>query len=341
MGVTMKAGLVYPARSRRKTYSTANPQLQEFFDTNQYVPTFFLPSLSLLTLAACTPPEVQLKLLDERVTEIDFQEHFHIVGISIMTEQGLRGYEIAQRFKSNGVFVVIGGIHASILPREARKYCNSVVIGEAETLWPLLIQDFKKGKVKEFYYNTKKIDLEKSPIPRYELVDTDKYNLIPIQTTRGCPYDCSFCTVTTIFGPKFRNKASKQVLAELEAAQNLSRNRRIVFNDDNMFVNRKKTYRFLEALIPHRIKYFVQSDITIANDEKLLVLMQKSGCVTVFIGFESLVRDNLASLHNSRMKFKHLSSYSEACKKIQSHGIQILGAFILGFDHDTKNVFKN
>ena len=336
----MKIGLIYPSRSRKATYSSANPQLQEFFDTNNYVPTFYLPSLSLLTIAACTPPDVEVRLIDERVTQIDFEEHFDIVGISIITEQALRGYEIAQKFKERGVFTVMGGIHASVLPEEARNYCDCVVIGEGEVLWPELLKHFAKGAVKEFYYNKGQINLDQSPIPRYDLVDEKAYHLIPTQTTRGCPRDCSFCTVTKVYGRRFRNKTIKQVISEVEAIQKVSKNRRIVFNDDNMFINSKKSYELLETLIPLKIKYFTESDIAMAEDEKLLGLMQKSGCVMVFIGFESLVPENLASLQSNKWKFKRLKMYSEACKKIQSHGIQVLGAFIVGFDHDNKDVFQ-
>ncbi|MHA1381614.1 MAG: B12-binding domain-containing radical SAM protein [Candidatus Helarchaeota archaeon] len=336
----MKIGLIYPSRSKKATYSSGYKQLQKFFDTNEYLPTFYLPSLSLLTIAACTPPDIEVIIIDERASTINFEEKFDLVGISIMTEQALRGYEIAQEFKTRGIFTVIGGIHASILPEEARRFCDCVVVGEGEVVWPKLIEDFLSGNVKDIYYNKKQIRLEESPIPRYDLVDVEKFNLLPTQTTRGCPHDCSFCTVTEVYGPKFRNKSVKQIISEVEAIQKLSVNRRIIFNDDNMFINRKKSYELLEALIPLRIKYFTESDVSIAEDEKLLNLMERSGCITVFIGFESLIPENLASLQRNKLKLKRLKMYSEACRKIQSHGIQILGAFIVGFDHDNRDVFN-
>lgn len=301
---------------------------------------FFLPSLSLLTIAACTPPEIEIRLIDERITPIDFDEQADLVGISIMTEQALRGYEIAREFKRRGVMTVMGGIHASVLPEEAASHCDCVVIGEGETLWPKLLDDFRKGSFKRFYSNEEQVDILKSPIPRYDLLSSGTYNVIPTQTTRGCPLDCSFCTATKVYGPRFRCKTVKQVIAEVEAIQQISKSQRIVFNDDNMFVDRKKSYQLLSALIPLKIKYFTESDVSIAEDEKLLDLMQRSGCVTVFIGFESLVPENLTSLHHSQWKFKRLARYSEACRKIQSRGIQVLGAFIVGFDHDDKNVFQ-
>lgn len=337
----MKVGLIYPSRSRKRTYSSSNPRLQNFFDTNAYVPVFYLPSLSLLTIAACTPRDIEIRLIDERTDHIDFDERFDIVGISIMTEQARRGYEIAEAFRERGVFTVIGGIHASVLPNEAKRYCDSVVIGEGELLWQMLIEDFKGKSVKEYYVSKGQIDLEQSPVPRYDLVDVKAYPFYPVQTTRGCPLDCSFCTVTKVFGPRFRNKKIEQVIKELEDALGVSKNRRIVFNDDNMFWNRKRTYELLDAMIPLKVKYFAESDVSIGKDDQLLDLMRKSGCVTVFIGFESLVSENLASIQKNRWKLNHLEIYEEACQRIQSHGIQILGAFILGFDHDSRDIFQH
>lgn len=336
----MKIGLIYPSRSHTHSYKSANSRLQELFDTNPYIPSFFLPSLSLLTIASCTPRDFEIRIIDERVDCIDFEEPFDIAGISIMTEQARRGYEIAQKFKQKGVFTVMGGIHASILPEEALNYCHSVVVGEGEDLWPRFLQDFIKGDVKRIYYKKAPTNLEQSPIPRYDLVDTELFNLIPVQTTRGCPHDCSFCTVTEVFGPKFRSKTVDQVIREIESIKRTSKNRRIIFNDDNMFINREKTYELLESLIPLKIRYFAESDISFAEDEKLLSLAQQSGCVTVFIGLESLIPENLASLQSTKWKFKRLKRYSDACRKIQSYGIQVLGSFIVGFDHDDIDVFQ-
>ncbi|MEW5801320.1 MAG: radical SAM protein [bacterium] len=336
----MKILLIFPSRSRRNTYSSSNTRLQDFFDTNQRVPSFYLPSLSLLTIAACTPKDIEVKLIDERVSRIDFEEHADLVGISIMTEQAMRGYEIAFEFKKRGVPTVMGGIHASILPEEAATHCDSVVIGEGESLWPQILKDFQKRSLRRFYTNDCQVDIMQSPVPRYDLLDMDAYNLIPTQTTRGCPHDCSFCTATKVYGPRFRSKTLKQVIDEVEAIQRASQKHRIVFNDDNMFVDRRKSYQLLSELIPLKIKYFTESDASIAEDEKLLDLMQKSGCVTVFIGFESLVPENLTSLQNNQWKFKRLATYSKVCQKIQSYGIQVLGAFIVGFDHDDKSVFQ-
>ena len=336
----MKIGLIYPSRSRKKTYSCAYPPLQGFFETNPYVPSFILPSLSLLTIASCTPSKEHVRLIDERISPIDFDEPFDIVGISIMTEQARRGYEIAEEFRKRGIFTVIGGIHASVLPRETKRHCDAVIIGEGESSWPELLRDFGQGTPRAFYRASDPLDLRTSPVPRYELVDINAYPFLPLQTTRGCPLDCSFCSATKVFGRSFRTKSIRQIVGEIEALLRVSRNRKVVFNDDNMFMNRKESYELLKAIIPLRIKYFVEADVSIAEDERLLDLMAKSGCVTVFIGFESLISDNLDAIQRTKWKRRRLERYAEACAKIQAKGIQVLGAFILGFDHDDAGVFR-
>jgi radical SAM superfamily enzyme YgiQ (UPF0313 family) len=336
----MKIGLIYPSRSRKRTYTSSHPPLQHFFDTNPYIPSFFLPSLSLLTIAACTPKEHELRLIDERIEPIDFDAPFDIVGISIMTEQARRGYEIAEEFRKRGVFTVIGGIHASILANEAKKHCDSVVVGEGESSWPVLLKDFAQGAARPFYRSPEPFDLSLSPAPRYDLVDPNIYPFFPVQTTRGCPLDCSFCSATKIYGPVYRLKSIAQVLAELDALLKISINRKVVFNDDNMFLNRAQSCELFRAITPLRIKYFAESDVSIADDESLLRLMAKSGCVTVFVGFESLIAENLNAIQPKKWKLRFLEKYEAACAKIQEYGIQVLGAFILGFDHDDSAVFE-
>lgn len=336
----MKIGLIYPSRSRKRTYTSSHPPLQHFFDTNPYVPSFFLPSLSLLTIAACTSKEHELRLIDERVGPIEFDEAFDIVGISIMTEQARRGYEIAEEFRKRGVLTVIGGIHASILADEAKKHCDSVVVGEGELSWPVLLKEFAQGEVKPFYDSPEPFDLSLSPAPRYDLVDPNVYPFFPVQTTRGCPLDCSFCSATKVYGPVYRHKTTAQILAELDALLKLSINRKVVFNDDNMFLNRARSCELFRAITPLRIKYFAESDISIANDESLLRLMAKSGCTTLFIGFESLIAENLNAIQPKKWKLRFLEKYGAACAKIQEHGIQVVGAFILGFDLDDPAVFE-
>ncbi len=332
----MKIGLISPYRTKITTYYSHNPRLRRFFAENKNVPDFFHPNLALLTLAALTPEEIEVELIDERVDTLNFETDFDIVGITMITAQALRGYEIARQFMKRGVYTVLGGIHPTVMPEEAKVHCDTLIVGEAENTWPQFLQDFKRGSPKKLYQDHS-VNLSKSPIPRYDLVNTSQFQLLPIQITRGCPYDCTFCSVTTVFGPRYRVKSTDQIIREIEAIQSVAKNRRCVFNDDNTFVDRKRSYEILEAIKPLKVKYFAQTDISIAEDERLLQLLQESGCKTVFIGFESLVPENLEMIQKSRWKLKHLETYSESCEKIQNHGIQVLGSFLVGLDHDTRN----
>jgi len=331
----VKIGLISPFKKKAATYYTNNSDLSKFFSENTHVPGFFHPNLALLTLAGLTSDSDQVTLIDERVDTLTFTEQFDLIGISMITAQANRGYQIAKQFKKLGVYTVMGGIHPSICPEEASAYCDTVIIGEAEHTWPQLLDDVKRGNPKKVYRDSG-IDITKSPIPRYELVDISKFHILPIQTTRGCPHDCNFCSVKTVFGPKYRIKNTSQIIAEIESIQHIAKNKRIIFNDDNMFVNKKRTKEILEAIKPYKIKYFAQTDISIAEDENVLNLLKESGCVTLFIGFESLVPENLASIDKSGWKLKQSQTYTEKCKKIQSYGIQILGSFMVGLDYDTR-----
>jgi radical SAM superfamily enzyme YgiQ (UPF0313 family) len=332
----MKIGLISPFRSKVATYYSNNQDLQRFFTTNKNVPVFFHPNLALLTLASLTPDTFEITLVDERVDTLTFKEGFDLVGITLITAQAKRGYEIASQFKKQGVYTVLGGIHPTVCPDEASAYCDTVVLGEAERTWPQFLEDFKRGNPKKCYRDSG-VDISTLPVPRYDLVDTSRFHLLPIQTTRGCPHDCSFCSVTTVFGSKYRIKGTEQIIREIKAMQQFSKNRRCVFNDDNMFVNKRRMYEILEAIKPLGIKYFAQTDIAVADDKRLLKKLQESGCSTLFIGFESLVPQNLASIQKSGWKLKYLETYGEKCRIIQSHGIQVLGSFLVGLDHDTKD----
>jgi radical SAM superfamily enzyme YgiQ (UPF0313 family) len=250
------------------------------------------------------------------------------------TSQAIRGYEIAKQFKQRGVYTVLGGIHPTVCPAEAGEIGDTVFIGEAENTWPRFLEDFKLGNPAKIYKDSG-IDISKSPVPRYDLIDTLKYHNLPLQTTRGCPHDCNFCTVKTVFGPKYRIKSTGQIVREMEAIQRVARNKRCIFNDDNMFVNKKKAFEILEAITPMKMMYFAQTDIAVADDDNLLKKLRDSGCVTLFIGFESLVPENLVYIDKTQWKLKQSQLYGEKCKRIQYHGIQVLGSFMIGLDYDS------
>lgn len=296
----------------------------------------------LLEIAALTPKNFKIKLIDENFDAINFKEDFNLVGIGIMTQQTTRGYQIADIFREKGVKVVMGGIHATVLPEEAKEHADSVVIGEAEELWPKVIEDFLNNEVKPFYKTDRLADMTKSPIPRYDLMNLKNYKTIWIQATRGCPIDCEFCAASKIYGFKFRHKQVDQVIDEIKYIIKLYGQQILIsFADDNMFVDKKYSVQLVERLIPLKIRWFAQTDISIAKDENFLKLLRKSGCSFLFIGFETVNKEGLELLDNRNWKLKQFPFYKRAVEKIQSHGIAVFGAFMLGLDADSISIFKN
>jgi radical SAM superfamily enzyme YgiQ (UPF0313 family) len=293
-----------------------------------------IPHLGLAMVAALTPPEVEVSLTDENVTDIDFQKEIDLVGITALTVTAPRAYEIADNFRARGAKVILGGTHPSALPDEASQHADAIVIGEAEGIWPNLINDFKENKLQRVYRQSERPSLVNLPIPRRDLFAKGAYYVTnTISTTRGCPYACSFCPVTSFFGHTYRCRPIEEVLKEIET---LNQKEFIVFVDDNIVGNPKFAEEFFRALIPYRIKWVSQASVTVARNDELLRLAAASGCVDLFIGFETLSPANLAAVGK---KVNIVDEYETVIKKIHSHGIAIHGFFILGLDEDDEEVF--
>lgn len=320
--------------------------LQESY---QYLKAWYSPSLSLLTIAALTPSEVDVELVQEDFAAIDFQKRYDVVGITAMTQSAERAYAIADRFRALGAHVVIGGIHATVLPEEAALHADTVVVGEAEELWPRFVEDFRNGVPARIYRNPPDhcVDLTRSPVPRYELLRGREslldprryYNFVPIQVTRGCPHDCEFCLVSSIYGKKPRVKTMQQVRAEILSIKRNLPNRLILFADDNLFIDRRFAKDLLRELIELKVRWIGQSDIAIGEDDELLELIYRAGCLFLLIGFESLDPGNLAGMNRNTWKLRQLRSYEKNLRAIQEHGIMVFGSFIFGLDNDDAGVF--
>jgi radical SAM superfamily enzyme YgiQ (UPF0313 family) len=294
-----------------------------------------IPPLGLAMVAAVTPPEVEVSLTDENVTDIDFQKKIDLVGITALTVTAPRAYEIADNFRARGAKVILGGTHPSVLPEEASQHADAVVIGEAEGIWPNLINDFKASKLQRVYRQSERPSLVNLPIPRRDLFAKGAYYVTnTISTTRGCPYSCSFCSVTSLFGRAIRCRPVEEVLREIET---LNQKEFIVFVDDNIVGNPKFAKELFRALLPYRIKWVSQASVTVAKNDELLKLAAASGCLDLFIGFETLSPANLAAVGK---KVNTVDEYETVIKKIHSHGIAIHGFFILGLDEDDEDVFK-
>ena len=294
----------------------------------------------LLVVAALTPPDFAIDLVDENREPIDFDGDYDLVAISTMTQQATRAYEIADRFRARGVPVVLGGIHPTVLPEEALGHADAVVAGEAETLWPRFLEDFLAGRGRGLYRTTRRADLKHAPVPRYELLREKGYDVVWVQSTRGCPHDCEFCAASTVFGARCRRKSVSQVVADINSARAALGDVAIGFGDDNMFVDRRHARELLAALAGLKVRWMGQSDISIAQDDELLDLLRASGCRVLFVGFETLSPEGLAGLDRRGWKLRFVERYSDYAQAIQRRGVGLMGAFIVGLDTDDDTVFR-
>ncbi len=293
------------------------------------------PPLGLAMVAALTPPEVEVSLTDENVRAIDFQKDADLVGITALTTTAQRAYDIADTFRARGVKVVLGGSHASALPEEASQHADAVVIGEAEGIWPNVIKDFKANKLQEVYRQRERPSLVNLPIPRRDLFTKGVYYVTnTVSTTRGCPYACSFCSVSSFFGHTYRCRPVEEVLKEIET---LNMKKPIGFVDDNIVGNPRFAKELFRALIPYRIKWVAQACVTVARDDELLSLAAASGCQALLIGFETLSPANLAAVGK---RVNVVDEYEMLIRKVHSRNIAIHGFFILGLDEDDEGVFE-
>jgi radical SAM superfamily enzyme YgiQ (UPF0313 family) len=294
------------------------------------------PHLGLAMVAALTPPEVEVSITDENVTDIDFQKQIDLVGITAMTITADRAYKIADTFRERGIKVILGGSHPSALPKEASQHADAVLIGEAEGIWTNVIEDFKANKLKKIYRQRERPSLLNLPIPRRDLfIDGAYFFMNSISTTRGCPHACSFCSVTSFFGNTYRCRPIEEILREIKT-MNYSR-RLMWFIDDNIVGSPRFAKELFRALIPFKLKWAGQASVTIAKDDELLRLASESGCIILFMGFETLSQGNLVAMGK---RVNIVDKYEMVIRKIHSYGIAIHGFFILGLDEDDEDVFE-
>jgi radical SAM superfamily enzyme YgiQ (UPF0313 family) len=253
------------------------------------------PRLSLPYLASLTPPEIQVEIIGEYFEEVPFDDPADLIGISFMNTQAPRAYQIGDEFKKRGKKVAMGGIHASALPDEAMEYANAVVVGEAEGIWPRVLEDFKNGRMNGIYRSPQFPQLTGLPIPRYDLLKRERYRLFninfPIQAGRGCPFKCEFCSVTRFYGGKYRFRPVGEVVQEIQQT-NL---KKIFFVDDNIISNRGYACELFKALIPLRVRWGGLASLYLAIEE-LPSLEVGGGCKLLFIEAESISNKNLSQL---------------------------------------------
>lgn len=303
---------------------------------------FNIPFLSLPILATCVPPDVEVTIVDERIEQVQFDAPYDMVGITIMTPLAPRAYEIADEFRKRGVSVVMGGMHVSACPDEASCHADAIVMGEAEQVWPQLIDDFKRGALKKIYKAEEYFNLDSMINMKRELLKKEKYVPVEfVETTRGCPFGCHFCSVTKFFGGKYRVRPVDKVIKEIATlkttARRFSIKNVVLFVDDNIIGDRSHARELFEKIKPYKLNWLGQASINIAKDDELLALAKASGCMGFMIGFESLSDEVLKDVGKKPNVAK---DYLTAIRKIQSYGLGVMGSFIFGFDQDDETVFE-
>jgi radical SAM superfamily enzyme YgiQ (UPF0313 family) len=297
---------------------------------------FKFPSLSLAAIAAVTPPEWQIEFHDDNMSPVNFDADADIIALTAMTPQAARAYEIADAFRARGRTVVIGGFHASNLPDEALQHVNSVVVGEGELVWPLLLADYRNGALQQIYRSDMQMPMHDLPVARREIFNGKGYLLSnTIQTTRGCPFDCEFCSVTAFYGRKYRKRPVEQVLTELQVLR--KSNSFVFFVDDNIVADRKYSLPLFEGMKGMGFKWLSHAPIDFAKDTELVKAAGESGCVGMFVGFESL---NQASLSAMGKVTNTSQMYIDYARSFRDNGIGILGSFVMGYDGDSPDVFE-
>lgn len=300
--------------------------------TKRTVKELMMPQLALYILEGLTPASHEVKIIEEEVQPIDFDEPCDLVGISCMTANAPRAFEVASEFRNRGKTIILGGVHPTTLPDEALEHADSVVIGEAEGVWEELLSDFAEGNLKSRYHNP-------SPdLSRYVKKDFKRilkkrlFKIVPIMTTRGCPYNCDFCCVSDLFGKTIRHIPIENVLRDIRE----SGSRNFMFLDDNIIGHPRYAKELFRALIPLNIKWVGQASISFLRETELLQLAADSGCKILFIGLETVNESEMKSLKKS---MKNNQELQETIKKIKKMGILVHASMIFGFDSDTATVF--
>ena len=298
-----------------------------------------LPGLTLPMLAAVTPEDVYVQICSETVQDVPYDEHWDMVGITGMGSGIVRGWQIADRFRERGAKVIFGGIAASLAkPEWTLEHADTLVCGEAEDVFPRVIEDFKQGQLKEVYHMQSRPDINTLPLPRYDLFDRKKLGVWrPVQATRGCPFPCSFCSIQSYFKRTYRKRPVDQVIRDVRAAK-ASGSRFIAFIDDNIGVDWKYCAELWEALIPEKIIWMSQCSIHIADRPEMLKLAAASGCRLLSFGIESV---NPRSLSSIEKEFNHPEEYRSALDRIRSYGIDVSTEMIIGMDGDDHHVFQD
>jgi radical SAM superfamily enzyme YgiQ (UPF0313 family) len=304
-----------------------------------------LPSLGLLYLAACTPPGHDLHYFEAEGDGSEPAEVYtcDLVAINTFSAQVFEAYAVADRLRRAGVHVAMGGLHVSVQPDEALQHADSIFLGEGERTWPAAVHAFAQGESVRIWNaaDFPPIDIRSLPVPRYDLLSKKRYSRFPVQTTRGCPWRCDFCASNVMLNQPYRKRPVADVIRDIQAIRQLQKRPFIEFADDNTFVDHRWGKELCRQMIPLGIKWFTETDISVADDAELLDLMARAHCRQVLIGLESPDQSALDGIElRANFKSRRAGTYLEAVRRIQAHGITVNGCFILGLDRHTSAIFE-
>ena len=296
-----------------------------------------LVPLTLPYLAALTPPEWDVRLIDEQLMDVDFEAPVDLVAITTWTINSLRAYEIADRFRKKGVPVMMGGPHTYFYSEEAAEHCDAVGIGEGENIWPGMLEDAARGRLKKVYRAGALPTLQGLPLPRYDLLDLRKYSFFKtfsIQSSRGCPFKCEFCSERFYLGESYRYRPVREVIEEIKA----TKARNLLFADSNFAGKIDHTLELMEALIPLKVRWSSLWSAYLCTNQKFMDLAQRSGLLHVNIGIESLDPEALDEMNK---KVNKADQYREILTNLRRRGISYSLNFIFGLDTEKRDVFRS
>jgi len=290
--------------------------------------------LSLLSVAAESPDDADIKIVDEQIEDIPWNADVDLVGITCMTAVAPRAYEIAQHFRQRGIPVVLGGMHPTLCPNEAIRHADAIVVGDAEGVWQKVLVDASRGCLQGIYRNERPPSLARLKRPPRQLLSAQKYATInAVQATRGCPHGCDFCAIAAFNGRTQRQRPVEEVIAEIEDLPG----RTFIFVDDNLTADCEYARSLFSALKPLRKRWVTQSTLAITKDPELVRLMAESGCIGLFVGLETFAEGNLASVNKTCHR---VEEYRQAIRLLHRHGIAVEAGIVFGFDGDSPEVFR-
>lgn len=290
----------------------------------------YFVGLALPLLAALTPDDFEVELCYETIEDVPFDTDAELIGISSMGHAVMRTIDIANKFRALGKTVILGGYMVSLMPEEAKKYCDSVMIGDSEETWGQMIEDYRNGTLKKVYQ--KKLTKLETPLPRYELVLKKRIgNFLPVQAGRGCPKTCSFCSIYCLYHGQYLRREIPDVIRDIKRVKELGF-KQFLLLDDNLFSNREYAFALCSEIKKLKMHWMTQCSIDISKDEELLKVVAESGCYVLSFGLESISRESLLGMQKG---WAHPDQYSEQLKIIRKYGIDVSTEMVVGAEGDT------